>query len=305
MKWFQVDSDTPDDPKIKAVIRRGLAGAPWVSDRPNGGQAAAGALLLLWCYVANHGGGDPGIGVGSDGQPLPLGEMADELLFDTQADLERFLDFLAEKRAIDPAAWSDSRMVVLPAMAKRADAYAKSKGRGKPTPPPEPPAAPPKQPRRAKPGEKSPGSAPTVPTSPTVPTGQDTEGQLALTPAEPAGPTPDDLVALWNRVRTKGPKVTKIDAERRRTFTRALKETPDLKTWEAAIGWVETQPWCNAQGTGEHANWRLDLDYLVKPGKLQRAMERMDGDRNGAKSAASGRVAATRGKYSNAGSDHD
>lgn len=302
MKWFQVDSDTPDDPKIKAVIRRGLAGAPWVSDRPNGGQAAAGALLLLWCYVANHGGGDPGIGVDSDGQPLPLGEMADELLFDTQADLERFLDFLADKRAIDPDTWTNQRLVVLPAMAKRADAYAKSKGRGRAPSPPEPPGPAPKSPRRAKAGGKSPGLAPTVPTVPTVQK-QDGEGQLALVPAPAPGPTPDDLVRLWNQHRAQGPKVQQMTEPRRRAYVAALKAAPDLRVWEAVIRWVETQPWCNAKGTGDHANWRMDLDYLAKPGKLQRAKERMDGDRNGTRSAASGRVAAPQGKYSGAERD--
>ncbi|MGE0430521.1 MAG: hypothetical protein AB7P11_21165 [Hydrogenophaga sp.] len=296
MKWFQVDSDTPDDPKIKAVIRRGLPS-------PNPGQAAAGALLLLWCYVANHGGGAPGIGVDSDGQPLPLGEMADELLFDSQADLERFLDFLAEKRAIDPAAWADQRMVMLPAMAKRADAYARSKGR--PAPAPKPPAPAPKPPGRAKSGEKSPGSALTVPTVPTVQHQETEEGQLALTPALPAGPTPEDLVQVWNRHRLQGPKVQQLTDVRRRAYAAALKAAPDLRVWEAVIRWVETQPWCNAKGTGDHANWRLDLDHLAKPGKLQTAKERMDGDRNGAgrSAAASGRVAATQGKYAGAGHD--
>lgn len=300
MKWFQVDSDTPDDPKIKAVIRRGLAGAPWVFDQPNGGQAAAGALLLLWCYVANHGGGDPGIGVGSDGEPLPLGEMADELLFDTQAALERFLDFLAEKKAIDPDAWA-RKLVILPAMAKRADAYARSKGRGKePGPGKEPPPAGKKKPGRAKSGEKSPGSAPTVQTPPTV-QNQNAGGQLALVPPAAAGASPEDLVALWNRLRVQGPKVQQLTEPRRRAYLAALKAAPDLAVWDAVIRWVETQPWCNAKGTGDHANWRMELDYLAKPGKLQRAKERMDGDRNGGTvRAATGRVAAAPGKYAGA-----
>lgn len=298
MKWFQVDSDTPDDPKIKAVIRRGLAGATWVAGSPSGGQAAAGALLLLWCYVANHGGGDPGVGVGSDGEPLPLNEMADELLFDSQADLERFLDFLAEKRHIDPDAWT-RRLVVLPAMSKRADAYARSKGRAKSTPVQEAPAATkPARAKRAKPGEKSPGLSLTVQTVPTAPTDQ--EHQLTLQPSVPAGPTPADLVALWNRLRTQGPKVQQITDARAKAYAAALKAQPDLKVWDAVIRWVETQPWCNAKGTGAHATWRLDLDHLAQPGKLQRAKERMDGDKP-TTSRATGRVAATPGKYANAG----
>jgi hypothetical protein len=294
VKWFQVDSDTPDDPKIKAVIRRGLPAA-------NGGQAAAGALLLLWCYVANHGGGEPGVGLNSDGQPLPLGEMADELLFDSQADLERFLDFLAEKRHIEPDRWATDKVVVLPAMAKRADAYARSKGRAK---------AGDVSPGRAKAGEKSPGLAPTYiqDTVPTVPTPPEPEGQLALTPPAPAAPKPEDLVEIWNKHRTKGPKVTGLNDSRRKAYAAALKLDPDLQSWAVVIAWLDGQDWCNARGTGSHANWRMDLDYLARPGTLLRAKERKAAeDVHPARGRATGRVIAERGKYAAAatGTDDD
>lgn len=124
-------------------------------------------------------------------------------------------------------------------------------------------------------------------------------------PAPVAGPTVDDLVALWNRLRTQGPKVQQVTDPRRRAFALALKAAPDLTVWDAVIRWVETQPWCNGKGSGQYVNWRMELDYLVKPGKLQLAKERMDGDRNGAgrSAAATGRVAAAQGKYADAERD--
>jgi hypothetical protein len=284
VKWFQVDSDTPDDPKIKATIRRGLSGGLL---EPNGGQAAAGALLLLWCYIANHGGGDPGIGADGDGNPLPIQEMADECLFESVEQLQRFLAFLSEKRHIDPDAWARG-LVVLPAMTKRADAYARSKGRGRA-------AAGEKPAARAKPGEKSPGLALTDKTVQTPPTPPREGGQLSLTPPPAAGPTVEQLVACWQANRKKGPAVTKITDARRKAYAAALRAEPDLNDWARVIRWADTQAWANAPGVGSHANWRLDLDYLTKPGKMRAALERMQapvGSTN-----AAGRVAPTAGKY--------
>lgn len=258
--------------------------------------------MLLWCYVANHGGGDPGMGVDSKGQPLPLDEMADESLFDSQADLEAFLDLLADKKHIDPATWTDRRIVFLPAMAKRADAYAKSKGRGKkPSGPGEAGAA------RADAGEKSPGAAQAAPVSPLHTTPhhpkqtkprQKRQGVPGGTPPESSGPV--ELVAAWNLHRKQGPKVSQLTPDRRDRYTRALKVEPDLAKWTKVIDWLETQPWANAKGKGEHANWRADLDYLARPGKLTAAHERMVADVGGERRAATqGRAAPEAGKYSN------
>lgn len=282
VKWFQVDSDTPNDPKVKAAIRRGLP-------NPAAGQAAAGALFLLWCYVANHGGMGPGEGVDGAGDPLPLSEMADECLFDSVDELKGFLAFLADKRHIDPEAWA-AGWVRLPAMAKRADSYAKSKGRA------------PAGPKRVDAGENSPGL---------FDTGENPPLQDNTNPTIPAHQitTPEALVAVWNETRKPGPKLQQLTAERRRAYARALADQPDLAKWAKVIAWVNTQAWCNAGGTGTHANYRMDLDSLSRPGKLQQTFERMVADQlPRAKPAiravaGGGRTVVTPGKYGGGGED--
>lgn len=275
MKWFQVDSDTPNDPKVKAIIRKGL-------DPPDKGQAAAGALLLLWCYVADHGGGQPGEGVDGDGMPLPLAEMADECLFPTVEDLTTFLTFLADKHHIDPDRWTGG-VVFLPAMMKRADGYAKSKGRGEKLP---------------RPGENQPLQHKTRhDTTPQT----DQTGGTALPGFEP--PTAEDLVALWNRCRTKGPGVRGLDDKRRRAIGDALKAEPDLATWQRVISWCDVQKGMNAPGTGKYPNWRMDIDFLVKKGQLLRLQERMSAD--GPHGGGGGRVQPTPGKFAAAAQDDD
>ncbi len=92
------------------------------------------------------------------------------------------------------------------------------------------------------------------------------KGGKALTP-------PSALQTLWNDTRDPGPKVSELTKERRRRYTKALETHPDLDEWATVIRWLNTQPWANAPGSGEHANWRATLDWLAKPGKLAEKLE--------------------------------
>lgn len=324
VKWFQTDSDAPNDPKVKAIIRRFE-------------QAGAGALFLLWCHIANHGQGEPGLGVCLDGSPLPLGELADECWFPDVDSLRTFVDFLAEKKHVDPDLWQNRGIVFLPAMWIRAVGYARGKGRagsGYGTPADvvqavltgqKPPA--PKSPENPPAGKRGPGrprKTPAVPGNPL--TVQDKQykqdstkehrGPAAHpTPAlsgelpglESPKPTPGILMALWNRARTKGPKLDALTPQRIGIFERALKAHLDLTDWELVIGWLDTQDWANAPGTGDHPNWRATLDWLAKPGKLQQWLERAKADKAGGGGGGdgSGRVAPTAGKYADLTKDED
>jgi hypothetical protein len=91
-------------------------------------------------------------------------------------------------------------------------------------------------------------------------------------------PTPDDLQAVWNATRSPGPKVEDLTPDRRKRYSKALETKPNLHEWELVIRWINAQPWANAPGTGEHANWRATLDWLVKPGKLGEYLERANTD---------------------------
>lgn len=286
MKWFQVDSDTPNDPKIKAIIRAGLP-------TPAGGQAAAGALLLLWCYIADHGSGVPGEGVDGNGLPLPLSEMADECLFDQEAQLATWLDFLAVKRHIDPERWAANKTVVLPAMRTRADSYAKSKGRGDDGR------------KLARPGKDSPLQDNTNKHDNTE---QDPQGGLfALTPDE-LKVTADDLMKVWNDHRKQGPTIRQLTDDRRRACLTALRLEPNLTRWAALVDWIESQDWMNASGRGEHPNWRADLEFILRPKQVLKLFERMDADlaRRGTNGGRNGRTDPEPGKFAQAvGKDDD
>lgn len=284
MKWFQNDSDAPNDPKIKAAIRQGpaLAGGTQQAN-----QAVAGAIWLLWCYVASHGEGVPGLGVKADGSPLDLAEMADECLFDEEAQLVRLLDFLAIKKHIDPVQW-ERGVVFLPAMKKRADTYAKRKGRD---------------------GGEGSNSVRTI--DPENPLQDNTEqdntpsGDIAGSLLADAGPDQvDALVAVWNAERQPGPKVGKLNPSRRRAMLKALKDHPDLTEWRQLIHWMNTQKWMNAQGGGDHPNWRADLDFVCRAGKLDRLLDQMRADRvsvradgTEGRNAGKGRTGFRRGEF--------
>lgn len=126
MKWFRLDSDAPVDPKFAMLLSDGFTS----EDGATAAHAAFGAALLIACYVADHGRGDPGYGVDKAGAPLDLEEMAFAARFDGAPALIGFLDVLARRRLINPELWSESRVVCFPAMVTRADEYTQRKLKG-------------------------------------------------------------------------------------------------------------------------------------------------------------------------------
>lgn len=306
MKWFQVDGDTPNDPKMKAMMRRGLAGG-------NPGQAAMGAIFLLWCFVAWHGEGDPGEGVRHDGQPLNLQDMAEECLFDSVADLKTFLDSLAERGHLDAERWAQG-VVFLPAMHRRGVAYLKQKGRW---PGKGPDGAPegPQRPAGARKGPQRPGSARRGPDAPLQDnTKQDTTKTKGGKSSGDGSALPFDsednamaLVKLWNTHRKPGPMVqAPVSDGRMAALRRALHDHPNLADWRLVIEYANGQPWANAKGGGNHANYRMALDDLARPGKFGAMLDRAKAnqaagpDQTGGRDAAKGRTGATAGEFAQA-----
>ena len=108
MKWFQLDSDTPDDPKIRAVTRAL-------------GAAGLGGLVALWCHVARHG-RKPGQGIDSRGAPFPV----DDLIAASMLDGNTFaalVEICTRTGHFDREAWELRRGIWIPAMERRADRY--------------------------------------------------------------------------------------------------------------------------------------------------------------------------------------
>jgi hypothetical protein len=313
MRWYQVDSDTPNDPKIKRLLND----ATMAAGGREAGAEAIGHLFLVWCFVANHG-AQPGLGVKPDGSPLDLDDLAYEAAFRSTDDLRTWLDTMAERGLIDPDQWKDHGVVFLPAMKSRADAYAKSKGRG-PGHEPDPQAAASggngapwrggagkSGTTRARPGPKGPLHNKTLQD---ITKEKDLRG-LAATPvsadllAEAGTDTVDALVAVWNAERKPGPEVRDLTPQRRERYQRAIKAKPDLADWRQVIRWLNTQPWCNAKGTGDHRTWRATLDWLAKPGKLAEYLDKAAGDRGAVRpdgtegrDAAKGRTGFKRGEF--------
>ncbi len=304
MRWYQVDSDTPNDPKIKRLLRD--AAEP--GTQLPGPATTMGHLFLVWCFVANHG-AQPGMGVKADGTPLDLDDMAFDAMFPTAGHLRRFLTDMAERGLVGKDEWEQG-IVFLPAMKARADAYAKSKGRGEPGPSgPGRGKSGPSGHRRAPAGEKGPIHHTT---------GQDTTPEDHDDQPAPAVPdllndagedNVDALVRIWNTERQPGPTVRDVTPQRRARYQKALKARPDLSDWRLVIAWLNGQKWCNAAGTGDHPSWRADLDWLAKPGNLARYYDKAQADRpfmqrrDGAaaglegRNAAKGRTGFKRGEF--------
>jgi hypothetical protein len=113
MKWFQLDSDTPDDPKIRTVKKQcGLAGF--------------GALVNLWCFVAKHGRRRPGWSLDTTGRPIDKSFLVDasELSVD---EFDLLLSVLARNGHISAPQWKNRRVLVFPAMSRRVDDYTRKR----------------------------------------------------------------------------------------------------------------------------------------------------------------------------------
>lgn len=110
MKWFQLDADCCEDPKIKHVISRR-------------GNAGFGTLVRIWCFVANHG-KKPGYAVDAAGYPLSKQDLVEGSGV-SEAEFDDLVLEMCKKRHFK---WITTRLgevLVIPAMSKRSDTYTK------------------------------------------------------------------------------------------------------------------------------------------------------------------------------------
>lgn len=125
--------------------------------------------------------------------------------------------------------------------------------------------------------------------------------QATLFPVATSEDRPDQVdavVKIWNTERKPGPRVQRMTPQRRAGILKALKLVPDLNVWRDVVRFINGQRWCNAAGTGEHPNWRMDFDHLLKPGKLLAAIERMKCEPTaGSRDARRGTTGTKTGKY--------
>ena len=135
MRWYQCDAAADQDPKIRVIIRQfRKVGEQLARDfeypklAPLVENAGIGALWRTWNFVARHGTFRPGWSLDSAGRPYRVREMADNCGF-TVAMFERLISLCARIGHVDQEQWTKKRVVIFPAMAKRADDYTKKKTR--------------------------------------------------------------------------------------------------------------------------------------------------------------------------------
>ena len=112
MKWFQLDSTTPHDPRIRDVLLKM-------------GNTGLGALLRLWCFVADQGRKRIGWSLDARGLPIPLSVVQDA----TGLDDENFRILLStcanNGHIVRQQLERPEPVIVIPAMSKRGDTYTK------------------------------------------------------------------------------------------------------------------------------------------------------------------------------------
>jgi hypothetical protein len=115
MKWFQVDSDTPNDPKIRALVREL-------------GAAGMGGLFFLWCHIADHGIRKPGWSLDSFGRPMPVEELIDASKL-SEPEFSKLAVICTSSGHWLKRPWERRKVIAIPAMTRRADTYTKRRVR--------------------------------------------------------------------------------------------------------------------------------------------------------------------------------
>ncbi len=304
MKWFQVDATTDEDPRLDEIVA--ILEAKTQPDHPPVEwlrPVVHGVLLDTWCFTARQDKARPGYAEYSDQRPIPVAVIAGRVRVSSRF-FEQCMDAAAEAGHISKAAWTEQRLVVFPAMVKRADTYTKRLVANSEQP--SKPVNPKGKAKRSKSVRSSTANVRTEfdggATPVSVVVDVPVSDLLGTDPANDVNQV-DALVKLWNEQRKPGPRVmATLTAAKRKHYGLALKAMPNLADWRTVISWVNGQKWMNAPCTGDHPNWRADLDWLTKSGQLGKYLERarLDSSRMGdlvGRDAARGRTGFEPGKY--------
>lgn len=115
MKWIQVDTDMPHDPRIQGVLQRF-------------GNAGLGMLVRLWCFIGAHGKRKPGWSLDSRGKPIGTDQIAIAIGADVN-ETDSFLHELVQNGHVQKKTRRNAVIYHIPAMSTRADTYAKRRVR--------------------------------------------------------------------------------------------------------------------------------------------------------------------------------
>lgn len=109
MKWFKLDSDTPNDPKIRSVLAKF-------------GNDGFGILIRLWCYIAAHGTRKPGWSLDSLGKPIDKPVLI-EAAGTSEENFDELMRECIRNGHFLKKPWKKRNVIAIPAMSRRADTY--------------------------------------------------------------------------------------------------------------------------------------------------------------------------------------
>lgn len=303
MKWFQTDSDWPDDDRIERIVA-GVEAAPGEAGPKKGWirVSVRGVLATLWALAAQQDKArEPGYLEQRPGQPIGTARMA-RYCDVPEPFVVQVLTVAAAEGHILHAEWTTDRLVVFPGLKKRADIYTQRK--------------------LLRQGQNS-GQIPVrTPVRDQADIPVDVKGNQVVSNKtqedsglfqEPDGPDQvAAVVEVWNTHTTAPiPKVDlkRLSADRRRKILAALKVEPNLDEWKALVGWVDRtlpkRPGFLVDGRrnpgyqGSHPDWTANIDWLIRPGMFQRQREEMQA-RGGGYAGTAPKYAQPAGKYAQA-----
>jgi uncharacterized protein YdaU (DUF1376 family) len=115
------------------------------------------------------------------------------------------------------------------------------------------------------------------------PSGKLTENRKPVTvnqepeETERGAPPLDAAVTIWNDAadRVGWPKVQRITDARRKALAARLADCGGIDGWTSAVAKAESSSFLTGRTgrTGEHANWRCDIDFVLRLEKFTKLME--------------------------------
>ena len=269
MKWYRMDSDTPNHPTSRRVIRKL-------------GNEGFGALVRLWCFAAQYGKGEtPGRCVDSDGDSIQLEDLVDASGL-TDEQFRALVAVLLDTKCIDTEAWESRKEMSFPGMTTRADEYTKKVKRNSVV--------------RGHPlfGHDTDKIQKTLPrvqdsTVQEIREEESTEGSPLLLKGDRHPIRPEVMMEWWNEI-TQPPisRCNGLNEKRKVSCRRVLQESDEAHIKEA-FQMVNASKFCRGEND---RGWKASFDWVIQPDSILRILEGKYKDR-----AKAGTTRSESGKY--------
>jgi hypothetical protein len=270
VKWFRMDSDTPNHPTSRRVIRKL-------------GNEGFGALVRLWCFAAQYGKSEPGRCVDSDGDPVQVEDLVDASGL-TDEKFRELVVVLLETKCIDAEAWESRQEMAYPGMTTRADEYTKKVRRNSVVK---------GQPLFGDDTDKIQKTLPRVQESTEEHSTEDKTWRPLPQHRLPSQGERDgrNVMTWWNEITHPPiPRCNGLNARRTAACRRVFDEFDEEKIKEA-FAMINASKFCRGEND---RGWKASFDWIIRPDSILRTLEGKYTDRS--------KVGTTRsesGKYDN------